>query len=192
MHSTHLRARLNRWPAFRHLGSWSMSATRRRTLAASACSSSPWAQVEPDFPTPHGERAGDHMHTTTDRPTVSADAAPPAVALLRMMTGYWQAQAIYVAAKLGIADLLGEGPLSAESVASRTGSAASSRPPPGTTRRQRASSGRRKYCANGSDCPSHGIIRGTNTPWRPAARRWATRDCLPYGRSAGNRGWRPR
>src|SRR5690349_17559577 len=62
------------------------------------------------------------MHTKTDQPTVSADAAPPAATLLRMMTGYWPAQAIYVAAKLGIADLLAQGPASAESLASATGS----------------------------------------------------------------------
>jgi len=37
-------------------------------------------------------------------------AAPPQVALLQMMTGYWVSQAVYVAAKLGIADLLSDGP----------------------------------------------------------------------------------
>jgi hypothetical protein len=31
----------------------------------------------------------------------------PAGALLRLMTGFWTTQAVYVAAKLGIADLLG-------------------------------------------------------------------------------------
>jgi hypothetical protein len=33
-------------------------------------------------------------------------AVPPPVALLQLVTGYWVSQAIYVAAKLGIADLL--------------------------------------------------------------------------------------
>jgi hypothetical protein len=37
-----------------------------------------------------------------------------------MMTGYWVSQAIYVAAKLGIADLLAEGPRSAEELAAAT------------------------------------------------------------------------
>jgi len=40
--------------------------------------------------------------------------------LLQMMTGHWVTQAIYVAAKLGIADLLVKGPLSCEDLAART------------------------------------------------------------------------
>ncbi len=40
--------------------------------------------------------------------------------LLQMMTGYWVTQAIYVAAKLGIADLLEKGPLNCDELASRT------------------------------------------------------------------------
>jgi hypothetical protein len=39
-----------------------------------------------------------------------------------MATGYWISQAIYVAAKLGIADLLREGPLSCVTLAASTGS----------------------------------------------------------------------
>jgi hypothetical protein len=41
--------------------------------------------------------------------------SPPPVVLLRMMTGYWQALA--VAAELGLADLLREGPRTAASLA---------------------------------------------------------------------------
>jgi hypothetical protein len=37
-----------------------------------------------------------------------------------MLTGYWTTQALYVAAKLGIADLLAQGPLSAEDLAAAT------------------------------------------------------------------------
>lgn len=37
---------------------------------------------------------------------------PPPVALFRMASGYWISQAIYVAARLGIADLLKDGPMS--------------------------------------------------------------------------------
>jgi len=40
--------------------------------------------------------------------------------LRRMMTGHWVTQAIYVAAKLGIPDLLATGPLSCEHLAART------------------------------------------------------------------------
>jgi O-methyltransferase domain/Dimerisation domain len=47
--------------------------------------------------------------------------SPPA-ALLQMMTGYWVSQAIYVAAKLGIADRLGDGPVSCEALAAATDS----------------------------------------------------------------------
>jgi Dimerisation domain len=42
---------------------------------------------------------------------------PPPVVLLRMMTGYWQAKALAVAAELGIADLLRDGPRTAASLA---------------------------------------------------------------------------
>jgi hypothetical protein len=42
---------------------------------------------------------------------------PPPVVLLRMMTGYWQAKALAVAAELGLADLLRDGPRTAASLA---------------------------------------------------------------------------
>ena len=40
--------------------------------------------------------------------------------LLQMMTGYWVTQALYVAAKLGIADLLREGPVDYDVLANKT------------------------------------------------------------------------
>lgn len=40
----------------------------------------------------------------------SADVGSPSMALLKMVSGCWVSQAIYVAAKLGIADLLRDGP----------------------------------------------------------------------------------
>ena len=46
--------------------------------------------------------------------------------LARLATGYWISQAIYVAAKLGLADLLGGGPQTAEQLADATGSHAPS------------------------------------------------------------------
>jgi hypothetical protein len=49
----------------------------------------------------------------------TGDSPPPAT-LLQMMTGYWVSQALYVAAKLGIADLLAEGPVDCEDVAAAT------------------------------------------------------------------------
>ncbi|MFB2981369.1 hypothetical protein [Microseira sp. BLCC-F43] len=39
---------------------------------------------------------------------------PPQMALLQMVSGGWVSQAIYVAAKLGIADLLKDGPKSSQ------------------------------------------------------------------------------
>jgi O-methyltransferase domain/Dimerisation domain len=46
---------------------------------------------------------------------------PPNVQLSSMLTGYWTSQAIYVAAKLGIADLLVAGPKTAEELAKAAG-----------------------------------------------------------------------
>jgi SAM-dependent methyltransferase len=40
--------------------------------------------------------------------------------MLQMMTGYWVSQAIYVAARLGVADLLADGPLSSDELAVAT------------------------------------------------------------------------
>ena len=47
-------------------------------------------------------------------------ASPPPAPLLQMMTGYWVSQALYVAAKLGIADLLADGPVDCEDLAAAT------------------------------------------------------------------------
>jgi hypothetical protein len=51
---------------------------------------------------------------------MDAGASPPRVTLLQMMTGYWISQALYVAAKLGIADLLADGPVDCEDLAAAT------------------------------------------------------------------------
>ena len=45
----------------------------------------------------------------------------PPLALLEMVTGYWVSQAVYVAAKLGIADLLEKEPRSCDELARDTG-----------------------------------------------------------------------
>ncbi len=50
---------------------------------------------------------------------MEASNAPPPVVLLGMMTGYWQAKALAVAADLGIADLLRDGPRTTVSLAER-------------------------------------------------------------------------
>ncbi len=46
-----------------------------------------------------------------------ATESPPQVALLQMMTGYWVSQSVYIAAKLGIADVLQAGPKHYEELA---------------------------------------------------------------------------
>jgi O-methyltransferase domain/Dimerisation domain len=59
--------------------------------------------------------------------TASTTSTPPAPAvLLQMMTGYWVSQAVYIAAKLGLADLLVDGPRSAEELAAASHSHAPS------------------------------------------------------------------
>jgi O-methyltransferase domain/Dimerisation domain len=56
----------------------------------------------------------------SDHETTGVETIPPPATLLHMMTGYWVSQAIYVAAKLGIADLLIEGPASSTDLAAAT------------------------------------------------------------------------
>lgn len=46
---------------------------------------------------------------------------PPSVALLHMITGFWVSSAIYVAAKLGLADHIGDDSITADELASRVG-----------------------------------------------------------------------
>ena len=48
------------------------------------------------------------------------DNLPPPELMNRMLTGYWISQALYVAAKLGLADLLTSGPRSADDLAQAT------------------------------------------------------------------------
>ncbi len=60
------------------------------------------------------------------RPTTAKDDNPPPPILFAMATAYWVSQAIYVAAKLGIADLVADGPQSCAALAIATRSDASS------------------------------------------------------------------
>jgi hypothetical protein len=57
-------------------------------------------------------------------PTKERYPSPPV--LFQMTTGYWVSQAIYVAAKLGIADLLKDGPQSCVALSTATGAEATS------------------------------------------------------------------
>ena len=58
--------------------------------------------------------------STPAQPQKPKDLSSPET-LLQMMTGYWISQAIYAAAKLGIADLLKDGPKSSDELAQATG-----------------------------------------------------------------------
>jgi O-methyltransferase domain/Dimerisation domain len=78
-------------------------------------------------------------------PTKQGNASPPV--LFQMATGYWVSQAIYVAAKLGIADLLKDGPQSCVTLAASTGSDA-----PSLFRLMRALSSVGIFLHLGSDC----------------------------------------
>jgi O-methyltransferase domain/Dimerisation domain len=62
------------------------------------------------------------VETRMSEPNSSAPAAiPPQAAMLQMISGFWISRAIYVAAKLGIADQLQDGQRTAEELAGATG-----------------------------------------------------------------------
>ena len=51
---------------------------------------------------------------------VSPATVPPPVAILRIIRGFWLSRAVYVAAKLGLPDLVANGPTTAEELAAAT------------------------------------------------------------------------
>src|SRR5712692_910603 len=75
-----------------------------------------WAEIKPLL--------RDRLFPVRIAPTKEGNPSPPA--LFEMATAYWLSQAIYVAAKLGIADLLKDGPQSCVGLAASTGSDAPS------------------------------------------------------------------
>jgi len=52
---------------------------------------------------------------------MNTDGTPPALALLQQALGFWISRAICVVARLGIADLLKDGPLDTETLAAAAG-----------------------------------------------------------------------
>ena len=66
----------------------------------------------------------DRLFSLKSATTKERNPSPPD--LFQMTTGYWISQAIYVAAKLGIADLLKDGPQSCVALAAATGADAAS------------------------------------------------------------------
>lgn len=75
-----------------------------------------WAEIKPLL--------RDRLFPVRSAPTKEGNPSPPI--LFQMATGYWVSQAIYVAAKLGIADLLKDGPQSCVALATATGADAAS------------------------------------------------------------------
>ncbi len=63
---------------------------------------------------------------STQEPVTTPTTPPPFVALFQMVTGYYISQALYVAAKLGIADVLKDGPRHYTALAQLTGTHAPS------------------------------------------------------------------
>jgi hypothetical protein len=61
--------------------------------------------------------------STTQREAIhnQNEQQPPQIALLQMMSGFWVSQSIYVAARLGIADLLQDGAKTGDELARETG-----------------------------------------------------------------------
>src|SRR5215831_10663539 len=53
--------------------------------------------------------------------SVQSESAAPQFAMLQMITGFWVSRAIYVAAKLGLADLVKDAPKTADDLARLTG-----------------------------------------------------------------------
>ena len=94
------RGLLPSWPLLRFL------ARARRTLL--------WAELKPLL-TLRRNRSAVRIKTGDS----NINPQPPA--LFQMATGYWLPQAIYVAAKLGLADLLKDGPKSCSALAAATG-----------------------------------------------------------------------
>jgi len=97
------------WPLFRILGR-----ARRAAL---------WTELKPLlmlrlFPMLHSRNRNTVQMT---RETGDSKINPQPPALFQMATGYWLSQAIYVAAKLGLADLLKDGPKSCSALAAATG-----------------------------------------------------------------------
>src|SRR6266404_2125778 len=76
--------------------------------------------------TTRGEVKDSTDKNLTSQPSNGVQSAPPEVLLTQMITGSLLAQAVYVAAKLGIADLLADGPKSVGDLASAAGADAPS------------------------------------------------------------------
>jgi O-methyltransferase/methyltransferase family protein len=92
-------------------------------LLARARRTSLWAELKPllkDGLVPM-LRPGDWSAAQVKLETEDIKPNPQPPALFQMVTGYWLSQAIYVAAKLGLADLLKDGPKSCAVLAAATG-----------------------------------------------------------------------
>ena len=57
------------------------------------------------------------METSTPSPPAGSQSIPPQAEMLQLITGYWTSQMILVVTKLGIPDLLADGPKTAQELA---------------------------------------------------------------------------
>jgi O-methyltransferase domain/Dimerisation domain len=80
-----------------------------------------WAELKPLLKEVPMLRAGDWSAAQVKLETKDIKPNPQPPALFQMVTGYWLSQAIYVAAKLDLADLLKDGPKSCAALAAATG-----------------------------------------------------------------------
>src|SRR5258708_5877596 len=64
--------------------------------------------------------------TMTAQTTAAAAEVPPPIAMLQLISGFWISRCIYVAAKLGISDLVKDGSKTAAELAAATGTDAPS------------------------------------------------------------------
>lgn len=62
----------------------------------------------------------------SEQTQMQEEAPPPHIQLIQMGTGYWLSRILYFTAKIGLADLLADGPRSAEELADKTGTHAKS------------------------------------------------------------------
>ena len=80
--------------------------------------------VAAEILTEHGVSADEVRQYLVNQPALAGAVQPAAadLGMLKMITGFWASRAIYTSAKLGIPDLLKDGPKAARELATATGS----------------------------------------------------------------------
>jgi alkyl hydroperoxide reductase subunit AhpC len=76
---------------------------------------------QPVHPSQPSKEAGDSTHIVESSHPIAIQPKPPHAQLIEMATAHWVSRIVYVAAKLGLADYLAEGPKSADQLSGPTG-----------------------------------------------------------------------